>query len=223
MMETQNAVLRGSSTANRAPVGGAEEVHGPTATPLSAVSWPSRLKRVTVEEVENLQFRLLLANLVVMCLPPVTFSRLRTAIYRLAGLRIGPHSIILGRIKFTGLGPITRRLQIGSNTIINVDFFADLNADIRIGNWVSIGHDVTFITAEHLVGPASCRAGKMRPTPISVEDGCWIGARSTILPGVTIGKSSIVAAGSVVSGSVPPNRMVGGNPARPLKSLPTEP
>jgi acetyltransferase-like isoleucine patch superfamily enzyme len=174
-----------------------------------------------MEEVVNLHVRLLLANLIVRLLPNVTFSRLRTAIYRLAGIRIGPHSLILGHIGFTGNGP--GRLRIGSNSIINSDCFADLNADVEIGNWVSVGHHVTFITAAHDMGPAACRAGRLRPAPIVVSDGCWIGARSTLLPGVTIGASSVVAAGSVVSGSVPPNRVVGGNPARPLKALPAEP
>ena len=222
-MDSRNAVLADSPSVNRTPAGGEPAGHAPAQIPMSTASRLSRLRRVALEEVENLQFRLLLAHLLVMWLPPVTFSRLRNAIYRLAGMQIGPHSIILGRISFTGLGPIIRRLRIGSNSIVNVECFMDLNADIFIGNWVSIGHHVTFITAEHLIGPAMCRAGKMRPKSITVEDGSWIGARSTILPGVTLGKSCIVAAGAVVSGNVPANRMVGGNPARPLKTLPEEP
>jgi acetyltransferase-like isoleucine patch superfamily enzyme len=223
-MKTQDAALSTSPAATVASAANDPKLPTPASVAkLAARSWLGRAKRVALEEVENLHFRLLLANLIVGLLPNVTFSRLRTAIYRLAGVQIGPHSLILGRIGFTGFGPIGRRLSIGSNTIINGDCFADLNAEVHIGNWVSIGHHVTFITAAHDLGPAACRAGRLRPDAIVVGDGSWIGARSTILPGVTIGASSVVAAGSVVSGSVPPNRVVGGNPARPLKSLPPEP
>jgi acetyltransferase-like isoleucine patch superfamily enzyme len=222
-MKTQDAALSTSAAAAATPVAG--ESLSPRSTAPAAVavgSWLARVRRVAREDVKNLNFTLILANLIVGLLPNVTFSRLRTAIYRLAGVRIGPHSLILGRIGFTGNGSVGR-LRIGSHTIINGDCFADLNADVEIGNRVSVGHHVTFITAAHDLGPAACRAGRLRPDPIVVGDGCWIGAHSTILPGVTIGASSVVAAGSIVSGSVPPNRMVGGNPARPLKSLPPEP
>jgi maltose O-acetyltransferase len=55
--------------------------------------------------------------------------------------------------------------------------------------------------------------------PITVEDYVWIGGNSTILPGVTIGKHAIVAAGSVVTKDVPPNTIVGGNPARLIREI----
>jgi acetyltransferase-like isoleucine patch superfamily enzyme len=183
----------------------------------------SRVRRTLGTETEGLHFRLLLANLILRLLPNASFGRLRTAIYRLGGLQIGARSIILGRIEFTGVGSIAKRLRIGSNVFINSHCFFDLNADIDIGDWVSIGHHVTFITAGHDLGPAQCRAGKINSQPISVGSGSWIGARTALLPGVSIGNASVVAAGSVVSGAVPANRLVGGAPARPLKSLPAEP
>jgi len=185
--------------------------------------WLARLCRAIAKDVENLNLRLFLANLLVALLPDGSFSRLRTAIYRLGGLRIGPYSRIDGRIQFTGNGDPQQRLRIGASTFINSNLFVDLNADVHIGDKVGIGHHVTLITADHKIGPSACRVGDLRPEPINIQDGCWIGACSTILPGVTIGKSSIVAAGSVVSGKVPANKMVGGAPARPLKSLPEMP
>jgi len=185
--------------------------------------WLARLRRAIAKEVENLNLRLFLANLVVALLPDGSFSRLRTAIYRLGGLQIGPYSRIDGRIQFTGSGDPQQRLRIGASTFINSNLFVDLNADVHIGDKVGIGHHVTLVTADHKIGPAACRVGDLRPAAIHIFDGCWIGACSTILPGVSIGKSSIVAAGSVVSGNVPANKMVGGAPARPLKSLPAEP
>jgi acetyltransferase-like isoleucine patch superfamily enzyme len=191
---------------------------GPTTEPFFA-----RLRRALGEEVRSLNFRLLIAGWLVALLPSLTFSRVRTLVYRLAGLQIGPCSLILGRIEFSGSGPLQKRLRIGAHTIINAHFFVDLNGPIDIGDWVSIGHHVTLITADHDQGPAYCRAGPMRSSSISIGDGSWIGAGSTLLPGASIGKSTIVSAGSVVSGKVPDNRMVGGVPARALKALPTEP
>jgi maltose O-acetyltransferase len=195
----------------------------PATAPKLKRSFSERVRRALLEEVQQLNLRLLIANLLVRLLPSSTFPRLRTAIYRLGGLRIGAHSLILGRLELAGSGTLKKRLRIGSNTIVNAHCFLDLNSEVHLGDWVSIGHHVTFITADHEVGPAKCRAGAMKPTPIVIGNGSWIGACSTILPGVSIGESSIVAAGSVVSGNVPPHKVVGGSPARALKALPSEP
>jgi maltose O-acetyltransferase len=185
--------------------------------------WTERVLRAFKEEIGGLNFRLILAHVVMHLLPSHHFPRLRTTIYRLAGFRIGPRSLIFGRMEFTGSTALQRQLSIGADTMVNVNCFIDLNAQIHIGDRAAIGHHVTFVTADHDLGSASCRAGVMRPKPIIIEDGCWIGANSMILPGVRLGHGSIVSAGSVVSGSVPPDRMVGGVPARPLKTLSSGP
>lgn len=179
-----------------------------------------RIARALREEFQFLNLRLIVAGILVSLLPGMNFSRLRTAIYRLAGIKIGRHSLIFGRLGFTGIRNAQRRLIIGANAMINEEVYLDMNADIRIGDGVSIGHHVMFITADHEVGPSTCRAGPLRPSAIQIGAGTWIGARSTIMPGVTIGAGCIVAAGSLVSGNVPPHRVVGGVPARPLRSLP---
>lgn len=56
--------------------------------------------------------------------------------------------------------------------------------------------------------------------PISIEDGVWVGANATILPGVTVGKGAVVAAGAVVTRDVPPYAVVGGVPARVISEVP---
>jgi acetyltransferase-like isoleucine patch superfamily enzyme len=220
--DSQNVVLHSAPAKSRLEVrvdpAPPDPVTCPPPRPLA-----SRVLRALGTEMEDVHVRLLLANLILRLLPNASFGRLRTAIYRMAGLQIGARSLILGRIEFTGSGSITKRLRIGSNAFINSHCFFDLNADIDIGDWVSIGHHVTFITAGHDLGPAKCRAGKVNSQPISIGSGSWIGARSAVLPGVSIGNASVVAAGSVVSGAVPANKVVGGAPARPLKSLPAEP
>jgi maltose O-acetyltransferase len=180
------------------------------------------IRRAIVEEFANLSPRLLLADALVMFLPRLCFNRLRTAIYRLAGVDIGPRTMVFGRLTITGQGSDRKRLHIGADCIINAPLFLDLSAEIRIGDRVSIGHHSVFITAHHDVGPQSFRAGTNIGRPIRVEDGSWIAARSTILPGVTIGKSSIVASGAVVAENIPRNVLVGGVPARLIRSLPEE-
>ena len=59
----------------------------------------------------------------------------------------------------------------------------------------------------------------MHPAPIHIKDRVWIGANATVVPGVTIGENSIVAAGAVVTKDVPPNTIVGGVPAKVLKRI----
>ncbi|MFV3517292.1 DapH/DapD/GlmU-related protein, partial [Mycobacterium tuberculosis] len=70
-----------------------------------------------------------------------------------------------------------------------------------------------FVTGSHDLGPASRRAGTEKALPITIGDGCWIGARCTVLGGATIGAGTIVAAGAVVVGPLPPNVLAAGVPA----------
>ena len=138
--------------------------------------------------------------------------RLRTALYRLCGFRIGANSLILGKMELVGKGNIWEKLQIGEICQINGLLYADLNAPITIGHHVSLGHHVVLITTEHLTNFPHHRCGPGRPAPIVLEDGCWIGARATILPGVTVGKGSVVSAGAVVFADVPPQSYTQGLP-----------
>ncbi|NER49778.1 MAG: hypothetical protein F6J92_24415 [Symploca sp. SIO1A3] len=78
---------------------------------------------------------------------------------------------------------------------------------------------MTFITTEHKIQDSARRAGPVYGRPILVEDGAWIAANSTILPGITIGKGAIIAAGAMVTKDVPSNVLVGGVPAKMIKGL----
>ncbi|MEP7190805.1 MAG: DapH/DapD/GlmU-related protein, partial [Roseiflexaceae bacterium] len=81
------------------------------------------------------------------------------------------------------------------------------------------GHHVVVLTGSHEVGPPSQRAAALYTKTVTIGDGAWLGARCTILPGVTIGAGAIVAAGAVVNRDVPPNTLVAGIPAHVVKSL----
>ena len=81
-----------------------------------------------------------------------------------------------------------------------------------------IGPNVSIITAGHPLEPSRRRVATIG-TPIVIEKSVWIAAGATIIGGVTVGEKSVVAAGSVVTKDVPANTLVGGNPARVIRSI----
>jgi maltose O-acetyltransferase len=178
-----------------------------------------RFLRAAAEEVANVNPRLMLADLLVRPLPRLCFCRIRTAIYRLAGIKIGPGTSVLGRLTLSGAGRVHERLRIGADCVINAPLFLDLTGAISIGDRVSIGHHCVFVTTHHEIGMAYFRAGTSSGRSIVIGDGSWIAARSTILPGVTVGKASVVAGGAVVAKSVADGVLVGGTPARLIREL----
>lgn len=114
---------------------------------------------------------------------------------------------------------LTSKLQLAEGSFINRNCFIDNNALITIGRNCSIGYSVTLITANHSMGCSEKRGGANIPSPIEIQDGCWIGANSTILPGATIEKGCVIAAGSVVKGTCKTNRLYAGVPAKEIKHL----
>lgn len=112
-----------------------------------------------------------------------------------------------------------RHVEIGNNFYANMDcIFLDVNK-IKIGNNVMVGPRVSFYTAGHPIDPQIRIEELEFGLPITVEDNVWIGGSATILPGVTIGKNSIIAAGAVVTKDVAANTIVGGNPAQLIRAI----
>ena len=177
------------------------------------------LRQVVAEELEGLHGRLLLARLLLAPLPIHVGSRLRAQVLRLAGFAIGHGTVMWGLPTLTGGRDIYRNLVVGPYCWFNVGSFLDLGAPITIGERVAVGHQVMMLTHSHEVGPAERRAGPLTVAPIGVGDGAWLGARCTILPGVTVGEGAVVAAGAVVTKDVPAHTLVGGVPAKVLRSL----
>ena len=100
---------------------------------------------------------------------------------------------------------------------------AVIDLDLRgsradIADDVMIGPNVSIITSGHPVEPSRRRAFVIAK-PIVIQRNVWIAAGATIIGGVTVGENSVVAAGSVVTKDVPPNTLVGGNPARVIRSI----
>lgn len=183
-------------------------------------SLPARLWEIVASELKYLRLRLRLANAILFFCPHFALNRLRTAVYRWCGVEIGAGTMICGSIELSGSGAIFKKLKIGKKCLITAPLYADLNDTITIGHNVAIGHHVVLITSSHDMRNEFRRCGCIVSAPIVLENGCWIGARATILPGVTVGRGAVVAAGAVVTQSVPPNTLVGGVPAKPIRSLP---
>lgn len=110
-----------------------------------------------------------------------------------------------------------RHIRLGKNVFINhACTFLDLGG-ITIGDDVQIGPKVNLITENHPVDPEKRKYLDLKS--IVIKRNAWIGAAATILPGVTIGENSIVAAGAVVNKDVPDNRIVGGIPAKIIRAV----
>ena len=171
----------------------------------------------------SFHFRLALANLICGLLPGFAGGAMRARLYRLAGLRgIAPSAFLMGNLRLiTGTGNISDKLAIGDHSVVGNSVTLNLDADLTIGRNVSLGPNVLVYTGTHMIGPGSNRrVGALLAKPVVIEDGCWIGLAAIVLPGVTLGHGSVVAAGAVVSQSVPPNSYVEGNPARVVRELP---
>lgn len=112
---------------------------------------------------------------------------------------------------------IGRHISLGKNVFVNhACSFLDLGG-IVIEDDVMIGPRVNITSEDHPVDVATRKT--LVPAAVLIKKNAWIGAGATILPGVTIGENSVVAAGAVVRKDVPPNTVVGGVPAKMLKNI----
>ncbi|MBU3875876.1 galactoside O-acetyltransferase [Faecalicatena sp. AGMB00832] len=108
-------------------------------------------------------------------------------------------------------------ITIGDGTYINMNCnFVD-DGLIQIGERVMFGPAVTIATVGHPVNPSMREY--MYTDPVKIEDNCWIGANVTICPGVTIGKNSVIGAGSVVIHDIPENSVAAGNPCKVIRAI----
>lgn len=108
----------------------------------------------------------------------------------------------------------------GSNIFLGENFFANhhcvmLDADtITIGDNVLLGPNVHLYTTTHPLDSKLRRQGLQLRAPIVLADDCWIGGNSVVMPGVTIGRGTVIGAGSVVTQSIPDFATAYGNPCR---------
>jgi len=109
-------------------------------------------------------------------------------------------------------------IRLGTRVFINQNCTLYDLGGITIGDDVMIGPNVSLITSGHPIAPSRRRDG-VTAAPIVIGRNVWIAAGVTVIGGVTIGDNSVVAAGSVVTRDVPRDSLVGGNPARVIRSI----
>lgn len=116
-----------------------------------------------------------------------------------------------------------KKVKAGNGVLINhgVHLYIGLNNDsqITIGNNVAIGLDSIITTNSHIIGNREKRWRTNTGKSVVIEDGVWIGANVTILPGVTIGGGGKIATGAVVTSSTEANAVYAGVPAKKIKKL----
>lgn len=131
----------------------------------------------------------------------------RNFFYKLAGVKIGRGTAIHMWANFFE----PKNIKIGEDTIIGNRAFLDGRALIAIGNHVDIASEVMIYNSEHDLESKDFSA---RLEPVVVGDYVFVGPRAIILPGVTVGRGAVIAAGAVVTRDVPKYVIVGGVPAK---------
>lgn len=144
------------------------------------------------------------------------FNYLKALFLILNGAQIGA-----GVIFYPGLWIAPGRgLKIGDHVDFALGVIVTTSGGVKIGNRVLIGYRAQILSINHGIPQNQGRifnAGHIKG-PIIIGDDVWIGANAIILPGVSIGEGAVIAAGSVVTKNVDPFTIVGGNPAKLIKS-----
>lgn len=134
---------------------------------------------------------------------------------------------LLGRCNNAYIEP-TFRCDYGYNIFLGKDFYANFDCvmldvcPIYIGDNCMLAPGVHIYTATHPLDATERNSGKEFGKSVTIGNNVWLGGRAVINPGVTIGDNVVVASGAVVTKNVPANVVVGGNPARIIKTLDTK-
>ena len=136
----------------------------------------------------------------------IPFSAFRVALLRIFGARVGRGVVIKPgvRVKYPW------RLSIGNHSWVGEDCWIDNLAQVDIGSNACLSQGAYLCTGNH---DWSDPAFRLIVKPIRISDGAWVGAKSTIAPGVDLGRCSIASAGSVVARPIPDFEIHSGNPA----------
>jgi len=147
----------------------------------------------------------------VLSLPIIPY-RLRRILYQILGLKVSKSQFWSG-VFFDSLD-----VEFGKRCFVNRN--CTFSKGAKLGNNISIGRNLLMLSTNHDYSSPERRGGKASQLPSSIEDGCWIGAGVTILPGVIIKKGCVIASGAVVVKNCEPNGLYAGVPAKRIKDLP---
>lgn len=161
--------------------------------------------------IKQLIFHYLLNNFINV----IPFYFIRNTFYKISGVKIGKKSTIHMKTFIEGIYPKGNRLEIGDYTSIGRNTYIDARGKIEIGSSVSISPGVHIITAQHELNSEDFRGVRSK---VIIGDYAWIGTNAIILPGIKVGKGAVIAAGAVVTKDVKNYEVVGGNPAKFIKT-----
>ncbi|MCQ2229811.1 MAG: acyltransferase [Bacteroidales bacterium] len=167
--------------------------------------------------------RMYFANLLIAVLPNSGCQKFKSRLWRWAGVKVGEGVEIFQGVKIHGVG----EMEVGNNVFIGHDVIFMINVE---GDEVSkviledesiVGTRSIVITGFHDVTPDGVRVLSRNGTcsTVRIGRGCSVSTNCTVLPGVTVGEMALVAAGATITKDVEPYAMVGGCPAKFIRSL----
>jgi maltose O-acetyltransferase len=139
---------------------------------------------------------------------------LRRVLYRLGGMAVDSY-VISPLLRVEG---DPRNISIGARSYLNLSCYLEAVAPLHIGRDCAIGMQTMVITSDHRAPGGGWRE-EASGLPVRIGDRVWLGARVTVLPGVTIGDDVIVAAGAVVASDCAPAGVYAGIPARRIREV----
>ena len=158
--------------------------------------------------------RLCVYRLLTALMPETRFWGLKVGLLRWCGAKVGGNVRICSSARFFGGGG----LEIGDDVWVGSGCFIHSvnSAIIKIGNYCDIGPEVMILTGSHEIDALGSHvAGNGTYSNVEIGKGCWLGARSTVLPGVVLADKTLVAAGGMVTKSIfNEQSLVAGVPAR---------
>jgi acetyltransferase-like isoleucine patch superfamily enzyme len=140
---------------------------------------------------------------------------LRVRLLRLFGMSIAPGAQVRGQCYV--LAP--ENVTLGAGSFVNTRCYLESHDQIVIGARTELAMEVLLCTSSHRIGDRAARGGPSFTAPIEIGSGCWLGARSTVLPGVRIGDGCVIAAGALVVSDCEADGVYAGVPARRVREL----
>jgi maltose O-acetyltransferase len=149
----------------------------------------------------------------VLAASPAWSPEVRARLLRRAGIDAGTTKVESGCFFFGD------NIAFGEWGWVNHRCYLDTRDKITLGDSAILAMEVMLCTSTHEIGDERVRAGEYRTGPVAIGNGCWLGARALVLPGVTVADGCVVAAGAVVAEDTEPNGVYAGVPARRVKDL----
>lgn len=184
--------------------------------------YESKMKKLIFKIIRKLYYYLKLPiidfseNIILYLKPTKINCKMKTILLRMRGSKIGKN-LFLDRSVWINS---PKKLILGNDVVISKDVVITTGGLVNIGNRVLIGYGTKILSANHRIPnnlSEPIRFSGHDFKKVNINDDVWIGANVVILPGVTIGKNSVIAAGAVVTKDIQSNVIVGGVPAKLLK------